>query len=842
MDGNFPLNRVRGTITMRGYFDQFEDGVAGGWVLQDGASAAPVRVHAVIDGQETGQVLANEDREDIRLALGHTTGKVGFHYQIPLEYLDGREHRLAFRLPGGLILGRLDPANPAQAQEYLTFCIVRVPKISGSIDGLRHGQLQGWATRTEPGATQAVGGCHILVTCEGQRVAQLKADRYRGDVAAATGYDPNCGFQLTVPTAFRSASPRSFRFEIMPEGIEIDGSPYFTRTVDDEMEGALLDVSNQIDSMFRDFVKLRKRVAELLPQPSYSLGDYDRWARAYYPALRARVHADQIARSRLGIVPPDPLVSILVPAFRPLMSDFVAAVESVLAQTYSNWELVIVDDCSRQPELTKQIEGFCKRDSRIRAVARKRNGNISEATNTAVKAARGDWIAFFDHDDLLVDVAIELMVREAQRSNAQVLYSDEDKIDQAGYFLEPNFKPDWNYRYLLGCNYVCHLLFVARDALNKAGPLDSKYNGAQDHDLILRLSEVVPADRIHHVPEVLYHWRKTPNSTASDLSRKGYAVDAGILAVSDHLARRGLPAKVENVNGLTLYNPVWQMSDSPKVCIIIPYKDEVETTRKCLNTVLTNTDYKQFEVILVDNWSLSAEAAAFAAEAERDRRVRVLRVEEGFNFSRINNLAAAQTTAEFLLLLNNDLFPTNRNWLRLLVNEALADPGAAAIGGRYLYPNKTIQHAGVVVGPNGPATHVHRGATTDGYGFIGRIALAHELTAVTAACMLVRASAFHAVGGFDEAGFRVAFNDVDLCLKLRAAGHRIIYCAEMQAIHYESFSRGSDDRPETEARFFQEQQLLLERWGDHPLFLHDPAYNPHLTVDRQTFYDLTAPT
>ena len=194
----------------------------------------------------------------------------------------------------------------------------------------------------------------------------------------------------------------------------------------------------------------------------------------------------------------------------------------------------------------------------------------------------------------------------------------------------------------------------------------------------------------------------------------------------------------------------------------------------------------------------------------------MLCVEESFNFSRINNLAAAQTDAEFLLFLNNDLFPIEKNWLRLLVNEALVDPGAAAVGGRYLYPNKTIQHAGVVVGPNGLAAHVHRGAIPADYGFIGRIVLSHELTAVTAACMLVRASMFHEVGGFDEVGFRVAFNDVDLCLKLRAAGHRIIYCADMRAIHYESFSRGSDDRPENEARFFQEQQLLLERWGRSP--------------------------
>ena len=680
------------------------------------------------------------------------------------------------------------------------------------------------------------------MTCDGARVAQLRADRYRGDAAAATGCDPNCGFQLTVPRAFRSATPRKFVFEVMPEGIEIDGSPLFTSTVDDQLEAALLDVSDQMDTMFRDFIKLRRRVTEMLPQPGYNIADYDRWARAYYPLLRLRVESTRAARSKAGLTLPDPLVSVLVPTYRPLMSDFIAAIESVIAQTYSNWELVIVDDASRQPALTAQIVEFCNRDDRIRSITRKRNGNISEATNTAIKAARGEWIAFFDHDDLLVDVALEVMVRDAQCTNAQVLYSDEDKVDQAGYFLEPNFKPDWNYRYLLGCNYICHLLFVARDALVAAGSLNSKYNGAQDHDLILRLSETVSAERIYHVAEMLYHWRKTPNSTASDVSRKGYAVDAGVQAVSAHLIRRGIPAKMENVRGLTLYNPVWQTTASPKVCIIIPFKDEIETTRKCLETVLHGTDYKSFEVILVDNWSMATGTKEFIEKAKQIKNVRVMHIEEAFNFSRLNNLAAAQTTAEFLLFLNNDLFPLHKNWLRLLVNEMLADPGVAAVGGRYLYPNKTVQHAGVVVGPKGLASHAHRGALFTDYGFIGRIVLAHEVTAVTAACMLVRTSVFREVGGFDEVGFKIAFNDVDLCLRIRAAGHRIVYCAEMVATHHESFSRGSDDRPENEPRFFQEQQLLLERWGDHPLFRRDPAYNPHLTVDRQPFYDLVPPT
>ena len=827
--------------TISGFFDAFDEGVARGWVVDRAAPLAQLRVHVIIDGQEVAQLIADGHRADVRESLQHPTGDVGFTYEVPFHYYDGADHHLSFRLAGDLVVPWLAAGDTSKHGD-MVFRLKPKVTINGHVDGLRQGQLFGWVTRTVHDGSVAGGACHVLVTCDGAYVAQLRADRYRGDVAAATGCDPNCGFQMTVPRAFRSATPRTFRFQAMPEGVDIGGSPITTSTVIDQLEAALLDVSGRMEAMFRDFVKLRRSITDLVPQPGYNLSDYNRWATAYYPALRARVMAERATRAEAGIVPPDPLVSILVPAYRPMMSDFTAAVESAIAQTYENWELVIVDDCSNDAELTKTIDAYCARDSRIRSIVRKKNGNISEATNTAIKEARGEWVAFFDHDDLLVDVAIEMMVRAAQRTGARILYSDEDKVDMAGYYLEPNFKPDWNYRYMLGCNYVCHLLFVERAALEEVGPLRTQYNGAQDHDLILRLSEIVPAERIHHVPEMLYHWRKTPNSTAADLSTKSYAKDAGVKAVGDHLARRGLPAKVENVRGLTLYNPVWRFTASPRICIIIPFKDQIETTRKCLQTVLEQTVYKQFEVIMIDNWSMTEEAELFVADAVRDPRVRVLRVEEPFNFSRLNNLAAAQTKAKFLLFMNNDLFPTDPNWLRLLVNEALVDEQVAAVGGRFIYPNDTIQHAGVVVGPRGMAAHVHRGAPTTDYGYIGRIALAHEVTAVTAACMLVRASVFKAVGGFDETGFKVAFNDVDLCLRIRAAGHRIVYCAEMIAIHHESLSRGSDERPEQEARFFQEQQALLDRWGDHPLFLNDPAYSPHMTVDLQTFYDLVPPT
>ena len=429
----------------------------------------------------------------------------------------------------------------------------------------------------------------------------------------------------------------------------------------------------------------------------------------------------------------------------------------------------------------------------------------------------------------------------ASATGARLLYSDEDKIDQAGYFLEPNLKPDWNYRYVLGCNYVCHLLFVHAATLAKVGPLRAEYDGAQDHDLILRLAEEVPAREIHHVPEVLYHWRKTPNSTAVDVSKKGYAIDAGVRAVGDHLKRRGVKAKVSSIRGLTLYGVEWLDRTQPSVTIIIPFKDQIGITQRCLDALLANTAYKNFDIVLVDNWSVTMEAQGFIKRARRISRVRVMTIEEEFNYSRLNNLAAAESRADYLFFMNNDVFVSDPSWLSTIVGEARLSEDIAVVGGKFLYPNSTIQHAGVVVGPDGIAAHVHRGAPDTDYGYIGRAMLSHEISAVTAAGMLIRASVFREVGGFDEVDLRVAYNDVDLCLRVREAGYRIVWCAEFVAAHHESLSRGSDDPPEHEARFFRETQVMLQRWGGKPCFAHDPFYSRFFTVDRQPFFDLVDP-
>ncbi|MGI4744626.1 MAG: glycosyltransferase family 2 protein [Janthinobacterium lividum] len=829
------------SIRYNGYFDRYDAGCASGWVTDLLSPLDVVALTAIIDGVRQASVACEGIREDVRGALGLSSAQVGFSFDIPEDYLDGEPHVISFMLPDGTILPHMGEAGLSGLNPSYEFSDVPVVTIQSNVDGLVHNALRGWVLRKAGRNMVAEARCDVLVTCNNVKIAQLKADRFRRDVGNVLGCDPNCGFEFAIPHAFMKDYAQTFRFFVLPEMIELDNSPFVTSTVSDFLEGKLVSISNDMSRMYADMEKLRRQIGSLLPSQGYHLGDYDRWARRYYENLRARVAADRRALKQAGALPPEPFVTVMMPTYKPLMSDFVAAVESVIAQTYENWELVIVDDGSKSKEVSNKIDAFCAADKRIRCIRSKKNVGIAKATNISMEAALGEWTVFFDHDDMIVDVALEVMIRAAQRTGAKLLYSDEDKIDQAGYYLEPNFKPDWNYRYLLGCNYVCHLTVIETATMRRVGLLKKDYDGAQDHDFILRCSEILTPAEIAHVPELLYHWRITPNSTAADVSNKGYAVDAGVRAVSDHLKRKGQVATVSSINGLTIYGVEWIPQTQPKVSIIIPFRDQIETTRHCVANLLENTAYDNFEIVLVNNWSTSPEAKQFFKDLLGIDNIRVLDVIEDFNYSRLNNIAADGNDADFFVFMNNDVFISDDGWLDRILGEALSDEKVGIVGGKFLYPDKTVQHAGVVVGTHGVAAHIHLGIPDDDYGYIGRARLSQDLVAVTAACMMIRADLFRLVGGFDEEHLKVAYNDVDLCLKVYESGHRVVWCAEFVAEHHESLSRGSDMRPDQEARFFREQQTMFERWGDKPFFRNDPFFNSNFSRVDRLFYDLEDP-
>ncbi|WP_428374901.1 glycosyltransferase family 2 protein [Lichenicoccus sp.] len=832
-----------------GYFDRYETGRASGWVANLADPQSIVVLTALIDGEAVDQILCDGLREDVREALNLVSARVGFRYDIPGRYLENTPHVLSFRLPDGGVLSYMGVGGVGSLSPSLEFAGLPHVALHGNLDGMVHNTLRGWVLRQIGHAGAMVAGGDVLITCDDVRIGLAHADRLRRDVGSANASDPYCGFEFALPQDLRSSQPRRYRAFALPEMRELAGSPLVTATVTDLLEGRLLALSAGMQRLQAELCRMGRELDLLLPSEGYHIEDFDRWARRYYETLRQRVTAGRrIAEAQGASDTPASLaaslVSVLMPTYKPHLPDFVAAVESVLAQTHGNWELIIVDDGSRSAEVTTCIDAFCARDRRIRSIRRSRNAGIARATSLAMQAARGAWTAFFDHDDLLVEVALEVMLREARRTGALLLYSDEDKIDRGGYFREPNFKPDWNYRYLLGCNYVCHLTMVDSATMRAVGPLRREYDGAQDHDFILRCAELLEPGRIHHVPELLYHWRITPNSTADSVSNKQYAVEAGVRCVADHLARTGHPAQVSAIDRLSIYKVDWMARPaSPEIAVsvIIPFRDQIGITRAGVASLLRHTDYASYEIVLVDNWSTAPDLPGFLAEMRREPRVRVLRVEEAFNYSRLNNLAAASSDAGCFVFLNNDVVIGDPQWLHRMLGEITAAADIGIVGAKLLYPDRTVQHAGVLVGLHGVAAHPHLGASVDEYGYSGRARLSQELMAVTGACMMVRAALFHEIGGFDEVGLKVAYNDVDLCLRAHERGWRVVWCAEVAAEHLESLSRGSDLRPDQEARFLRERQVMLERWGAQAFFRNDPFYNPNLSSSARLFYTLADP-
>ncbi|MDD2705320.1 MAG: glycosyltransferase family 2 protein, partial [Acidocella sp.] len=739
-----------------------------------------------------------------------------------------------FTTVDGVALPLSSRAGGALAE--LNFCLVKPVRIDAVVDGMIDGLIQGWALRVDERAGTKLGGVRILVTMEGQPVAELLADQYRADVAAAVGCEAACGFTFSPPPELRRRQRTSFRFFAMPGRQELQGSPleivYPEETARERIEGLI----KRADELFTFAYHLRRDLKAALPKDRYLLSDYGRWAAASLPLAPAR------AVARYGALPEErPLVSIICPVYRPEIGDFLAAVDSVRRQSYPNWELLLVDDASGDKGLSDAMRQLAAADARIKLLTLKKNGGIAKASNAALAKATGRFVAFFDHDDMLEPCALEVMLRAQHATGAKLLYSDEDKIERSGTLCDPHFKPDFNYRFLLDVNYICHFVMLDAAVMRQAGGLDAKLDGAQDHDLLLRLCEMLVPEEIHHVPEVLYHWRKSGSSTAAAGSgAKPKAVQAGVTAVAAHLRRRGLAAEVASRGGLTCYQVRWQVATAVKkaagVSILIPFRDHIEMTLECVTAIRKYTKDVPYEIILLDNWSMSPEAEAFTAAQANIEGTKVIRIAEPFNYSRINNIGVKAARYPFLLFLNNDVFVDDTLWLRRMLDEAQVNNSVGAVGAKLLYPGGTVQHAGVVLGVGGVADHAFRGIAGDAPGYMMHAMAAQEISAVTGACMLVRKMAFEALCGFDEQELTIAFNDVDLCVKLMRAGWKVIYMPDAVAEHRESISRGDDLDDTKIARFMFENEVMRQRYPD--ILPADPYYNGHFSREGGVYREL----
>jgi GT2 family glycosyltransferase len=550
---------------------------------------------------------------------------------------------------------------------------------------------------------------------------------------------------------------------------------------------------------------------------------YHQWMMRHFP--RASDLVDQ--RERIALFNERPLVSVVMPVYAPPIHLLDAAIRSVVDQSYGNWELCIADDRSPGKEVRECLEQWVKRDDRIKVAFRKENGHISKASNSALALATGEFIAFMDHDDLLSpDALYHIITRINMRPDADILYTDEDKVDEAGKHSDAHFKPQWCPDHLLSRNYFGHLVVMRSSIVKAIGGFREGFEGSQDYDLMLRAVE--RTDRIEHIPRVLYHWRIHAASAALSEDVKPYAYVAARTALTEALERRNEPAEVEFLNGYRGYRINFKTPLRGKVSVVIPTKDKTEVLATCVHSIFNKTDHPDFEVIVVSNNSKEPAFFAYMKEMERlqPERFRWYENNDPFNFSALMNFGTSKATGEHILFLNNDTEVIHGDWMRVM-HAWSQRPSIGAVGVKLLYHNDTIQHAGVVIGLGGVAGHTFVGYHKEGPGYFNYVNTVNNNSAVTAACMMVERTKLERIGGWEEL-FTVEYNDVDLCLRLREAGFHNVYVPDVSLYHFESLTRGHPHMTkESYERHLSEVGLFKERWGKY--VEDDPCYNPNLS-------------
>lgn len=534
-----------------------------------------------------------------------------------------------------------------------------------------------------------------------------------------------------------------------------------------------------------------------------------------------------------------PRITVIMPVYNSPEPWLIKAIESVRNQYYPNWELCIADDASTEPHVARILSDYAQRDKRIKVVSRAGNGHISAASNSALAAATGEFCALLDHDDELAPHALaEVIYALARKPDLQFIYSDEDKIDEAGHRSDPYFKPDWNPDLLLGQNYTCHFSTFRTTLVRNLAGFRIGLEGSQDWDLTLRATADLSPDEIYHIPKVLYHWRAIPGSTALVIDQKDdYPFVAAKRALSDHLSANNHDAELIPVEGQHWRIKYQLPAPPPKVGIIIPTHNGYELLRNCLDSLRSLTDYPSYEIIVVNHRSDDPTILKYFRDIETEG-VRVIEFDGAFNFSAINNFAVRHTTSSVLAFLNNDLEAIHADWLTEMVSQAMR-PKIGAVGAMLYFPDDTVQHAGVILGIGGlngtpsVAGHAFKDAKRGSEGQRNRLRLVQNYSALTAACMVIRRETFVEVGGFDEDQLAVAFNDIDFCLRVQRAGYRNLWTPFAELYHHESASRGIEDSPEKLDRFAGEISVMRERWT--AVLDRDPAYNPNLSAEFEDF-------
>lgn len=553
---------------------------------------------------------------------------------------------------------------------------------------------------------------------------------------------------------------------------------------------------------------------------------YGPWYQAYIPT------EETLETQRKQKFDYSPLISIAVPAYQTPVEFLRQMIESLIVQTYSNWELCIVNASPDNEEMQKVLAEYSAGDSRVRFCNLKENLGIAENTNRAFAMTKGEFVGLLDHDDLLAPNALYEIVKILQdHPQADALYTDEDKVTtELDEHFQPHLKPDFNLDLLRSNNYICHFFVVRKSIVEKAGGFRKEFDGAQDYDFIFRCTE--NAGEVLHVPEILYHWRTHKASTADNPASKMYAFEAGKRAIEAHLERTGTKGEVSHTQDLGFYRVKYPVQGKPLVSVIIPNKDEKETLQTCLEMLEKNTGYQNFEIIIVENNSTTDEIFRYYKELSGNRKIHLLRWGKEFNYSAINNFAVAHAKGEYLLFLNNDVKSINPDWLEEMLG-VCQRPEVGGVGAKLIYPDNTIQHAGCVIGMGGIAGHMFVDMPADRTGYLHKASLLQDMSAVTAACLLMKKEVFEQAGGFTEE-LAVAFNDVDLCLKVRKNGYLIVYDPYAKLYHMESKTRGAEDSKEKVRRFQTEIEYMRCHWIDI-LKNGDPCYNKNLSLTKWNY-------